>query len=65
MVMNGPNRLQNKATRQVREIERRKLDSRSLNQDPEDGRKQAKTVTTSLKSLRDWFRSLDWSDNER
>ena len=67
MVMGGPYRLQSKLVRQGRKIDRRKLDSRSLNQEPEDERKQgrAKIVATSLKSLRSWVRSLDWSNNER
>jgi hypothetical protein len=67
MVMSDPNRLQSKAVGHGPKVHGRELDCRSLNQEPKYERQRGRTkiVATSLRSLRSWFRSLDWSDKER
>jgi hypothetical protein len=65
-IMNRPVRLQSEA-KQGRKNDVRELKGRSLSREPKHKRHQGRVnkVVAPFKSLVSWFRSFDWSDNER
>ena len=64
--MNRPVRLQREANQELKS-DHGELKSRGLSREPKHKRHQGRVnkVTVRFRSLLSWFRSFDWSDNER
>jgi hypothetical protein len=64
--MNRPVRLRSEAKRGLKN-DVRELKGRSLSREPKHRGHQGRVnkVTARFRSLLSWFRSFDWSDNER